>query len=373
VYVNRGVGAVRARRPGGPRVIPVPQARYRGFGLIRGRGMGASGSTPATCTAPNYWNGGQNQCCAPLGTAPAADPCSILNQPGYLAAQASDVGPLGSNGVPLSAGNGPGAAELAEVAGYPNNVQTDAINCWSNPGLLFVNSMGQTVSCPAASVNDNGIMVSAYTPGQLAAMLAPTDTPSTSLVGNSPFAAPAPVNNGPLPSASSSSSGSAAPSVNLSNSSGGSSNSFNVGDSWQIVVTGAPNATVQASASQNGTSLGTSTMGTIGANGQLILQGTFTSSQVGNWTESWTVGGQSAGSITFSVAAASGNGGTNSGGTGAGGGASNTGGSGSGSSTNSNPFGFLTDTFSIAGVAIPYWAAGGAVLLGLFFFTGRRG
>src|ERR1700678_1260868 len=91
MYVNRGVGAVRARRPGGPMLIPVPQARYRGFGLIRGRGMGASGSTQATCTSPTYWNGGLNTCCAPLGTTPAADPCSILNQPGYLAAQSADV------------------------------------------------------------------------------------------------------------------------------------------------------------------------------------------------------------------------------------------------------------------------------------------
>lgn len=373
MYVNRGVGQVRARRPGGPRVIPVPLARYRGFGLIRGRGMGASGSTAASCTSPNYWDDGISTCCAPVGTPAAADPCSILNQPGYLAAQAADVGPLTSSGVPISAGNGPGAAELAEVAGYPNQVQTDAIDCWSNPGNLFVNAMGQTISCPAASVNDNGIMVSAYTPGQIAAMLSPTDTASSSLLGNSPgAAAPSVVNYGPA-IGSSTSSGSAAPTVSLSNSSGGSNNSFQVGQSWQIIVTGTPNAQVQASASQNGTSLGTTTMGTIGSNGQLVLSGTFATSQVGNWTESWTVGGQSAGSITFSVAASSGSGGTNSGGAGAGGGTSNTSGSSSTSSTNSNPFGFLTNTFSIGSVAIPYWAAGGAVLLGLFFFTGRRG
>lgn len=368
MYVNRGMGAVRVRRPGGPVVIPVPTGRYRGFGLIRGRGMGASGSDASSCTAPNYWNGSINTCCAPLGTTPAADPCSILNQPGFLAAQAADVGPLGANGVPLSAGNGPGAAELASIASYPNNVQTDAINCWSNPGLLYINSMGQTVSCPSASVSDNGIPVSAYTVAQLAAMLAPTDTPSTLLAGNAPFAAPgaAPVGTLQINGAPSTGGGSSSQaSVSLVNKSGGSNSSFNIGDSWQIVVTGAPNAQVQASASQNGTSLGTSPMGTIGSNGQLVLTGTFAAGQAGSWVESWTVGGQNAGSISFSVAAPSGGSGAS--------GSSSTGIPGAASSSTSDPFAFLTSSFSIGSVSIPIWAAGAAALAALWFFSGRRG
>lgn len=364
MYVSRGMGAARsyARRPGGPVVIPIP--RNRGFGLIRGRGMGASGSSAATCTAPNYWNGGLNTCCAPLGTAPGDDPCSILNQPGYLAAQAADLGPLGANGVPLSAGNGPGAQELAEVAGYPNNVQTDAINCWSNPGLTFTNSLGKQVTCPSASVNDNGIYVSAYTPGQLAAMLAPTDTSPIPLVGNSPFAG-APVYSDPATSnpAGGSNTGSASStsyplSVRLVNSSGGSASSFNVGDSWQIIISGPPNASVQASASQNGTSLGTTTMGTIAANGQLVLTGTFTASQVGSWSESWTVGGQSAGSISFSVAAGSSNGGS--------------GGTSGGNVASGDISTLISGSASIAGYSVPYWALAAGVVGVLWFMGGKR-
>lgn len=159
------------------------------------------GLTCPTGQQPTSMYNGSTQCCGVPGTPCAADPCCILNNPNFLAAQATDVGPLGPNGVPLSAGNGPGAAELAEIASYPNNVQTDAINCWNNPGLLFVDSFGKTISCPAASLNDNGIFVSAYTPGQLAAMLAPTATPSTETAGNLPFATPGPTPGGSVPAA----------------------------------------------------------------------------------------------------------------------------------------------------------------------------
>lgn len=375
MYVNRGMGAV-ARRPGGPRVIQVP---YRGFGLIRGRrGMGASGSTADTCTSPNYWNGSLGTCCAPLGTPPGADPCSILNNPGFIAAQAADVGPIGPNGVPLSsptyADYGSSDTNLASIASYPNNVQEDVQTCFTNPGSSFVDAVGMQVNCPAASTQmAPGINVSSFTYAQLAAALAPSITPTQYLAGNAPFGTTvlAPptvqVRSSPQPQPSPAGSSSAAVSVRLVNSSGGSNSSFNVGDSWQIIVTGKPNAQVSASATQNGTSLGTSPMGTIGSNGQLVLTGTMASSQVGNWSESWTVGGQNAGSVSFSVAAPSGG----SGGGGATGSGIPAGTSNSGASS-SNPFGFLTDTFTIGSVAIPIWAAAGAGLVALFMFTGRR-
>lgn len=361
MYVNRGMGQARAlpRRPGGPMVIPIP--RGRGFGIIRGgrRGMGASGSTALTCTSPNYWNGSIGTCCAPLGTAPADDPCSILNSQAFLQAQANDVGPLNSSGVPISAGTGAGGQELAEVANYPNNVQTDAIQCWNNPGATFVDSLGLTITCPSASLNQDGILVSAYSAGQLASMISAQATPlagSPNLAGNNPYATPAQVNGDPVPVTSS-----VTPTVRLVNSSGGSNSSFNVGDSWQITITGSPNAVVQASATQNGTSLGTTNMGTIGANGQLVLTGTFAASQVGSWTESWMVGSQSAGSISFSVGAGSGSSTST-------GGSSSTAGGGSGVDLST----VLSGTVTVGGVSIPYWALGVGALGLLWFMGGRR-
>jgi hypothetical protein len=152
------------------------------------------------------YSGGQ-QCCGVPGTPPEADPCSILNNPAFLAAQAADVGPIGPNGVPLSspqfASTSP--TNLADIAGYPNNVQQDVITCSMSPGVTFVDSTGISVTCPAETSNENGILVSAYTYGQLAQMLAPgiTAATPTDLLGNQPFALPsaAPVTaNAPAPS-----------------------------------------------------------------------------------------------------------------------------------------------------------------------------
>jgi hypothetical protein len=144
----------------------------------------ALGLTCPTNQTPTTMYDGSVKCC---GGPAASDPCGILNNVNFLAAQSADVGPINpSTGVPISAGTGSGAAELAMVAGYPQNVQTDAIDCWNNPGLVFTDNSGMTVNCPSASINDNGIYVSAYSAGTLAQMLAPTVTPSVITVGNAP-------------------------------------------------------------------------------------------------------------------------------------------------------------------------------------------
>jgi hypothetical protein len=357
MYV-RGLG--QARQPGfvkpGTRIIPVPKLR-----LIRGRGFGASGSSPTACTSPNYWNSSTGICCAPTGTPPEQDPCSILNSPAFLAAQAQDVGPIAPSGAPVSAGNGSGAAELASIAGYPQNVQQDAENCQTNPGASFVDPWGMTVNCPSASIEQApGIFVSAYTTAQLAAMLAPTITPSTILPGNAAsYTGPAPVPGGAVESTSYSLS------VKISGT------SFNVGDSWQITVSGPPNSQVSVSGTQNGTSIGSNTpMGTIGSSGTLVLTGTFTASQVGSWTEQWFVAGQSAGSISFSVASGSTSGGASGSSNGGSSGGSSSTGNGA-SSSDSNPFGFLTNTVTIGGISIPIWALGGGALAALWLM-GRK-
>ena len=372
MYVTRGMAAV----PRTHRRIPLPPRPF----LVRRRGVGADGSDANSCTSPNYWNGAKGICCAPPGTPAAGDPCSILNDPGYLAAQAADVGPLGPNGVPLSSPNfaayPTSPTNLADIAGYPNNVQQDVQTCYTNPGASFVDSVGMQVNCPAGKTQiapgNPGIWVSTNNYAQLASMLAPSLTPKTALLGNSPFAQP----TEPYPATPQLAAGNPL-SVRLVNASGGSNSSFNVGDSWQIIVTGTPNAPVQASASQNGASLGTTPMGVIAANGQLVLQGSFSASQVGQWVENWTVGGKAAGSVSFSVAAPSGGSGGGGGGGNTGGGNGNTGGNNTGGSNNSNstanPFAFLTNTVSLFGVSIPVWALGGGALLAVFMFGGRRG
>jgi len=378
-------------RSSGLRVVTVPNAGYARVPAKRlrlillprvRRGMGATGSDVNSCTPPNSWNQFKGVCCAPPGTPAAGDPCSILNDPGYLASQAADVGPIGPNGVPLSSpsfADYPGSpTRLADIAQYPNNVQQDVQVCYTNPGASFVDSVGMRVNCPAQKTQiapggpgNNGIWVSSFPYSQLASMLAPSITATANLVGNAPFAL-APSNPGEgiakTPAA-----GAPAVSVKLVNGSGGSSSSFNVGDSWQVIVTGPPNSAVSASASQNGTSLGTSPMGTIAANGQLVLQGTFAASQVGQWTETWTVAGKNAGSVSFSVAAPGSSGGGAGGSGGSGGGGNGSGGGGSqNSSSTSNPFGFLTNTFNIGSVAIPIWAGLGVGLVGLFMLGKGR-
>ncbi len=354
MYVTRGMAAVPVQRRPFNR-LPRPF-------LVRRRGVGADGSDANSCTSPNYWNGAKQLCCAPPGTPPGADPCSILNDPGYLAAQAADVGPVGPNGVPLSSpsfADYPGSpTRLADIANYPNNVQQDVQTCYTNPGATFVDSVGMTVNCPASKTQAAaGIYVSSYPYAQLASMLAQSITPTTNLVGNQPFAA---VPSSPGEGIAQTPAAGGAVSVKIVNPSGGSNSTFNVGDAWQVIVSGPPNAQVQASASQNGTSLGSSSMGVIGSNGQLVLQGTFASSQVGQWSESWTVGGQSAGSISFSVVAPSS---TYSGGI--------TSGTSAGGGSGIDVSSLLNGSVSVAGTSVPYWALGlGAVAV--FFFMGRK-
>jgi hypothetical protein len=101
--------------------------------------------------------------------------------------------------------------------------------------------------------------------------------------------------------------------------------SFQVGDSWQLNITGTPNSAVSNLATQNGNSLGVTGYGSTDANGNFSLSGSFSASTVGNWTEQWSVGGVNAPSLSFTVSAAQSSGGGS--------------GSGGGSSAGSNPAG----------------------------------
>ncbi len=87
----------------------------------------------------------------------------------------------------------------------------------------------------------------------------------------------------------------------------GSDTQYQVGDSWQISITGTPGAAVSGSASQGGQNLGTTAFGNLNQSGQMVLTGTMTAGQVGTWVEGWTIAGNAPSiTLSFSVVAPAG-------------------------------------------------------------------
>jgi hypothetical protein len=375
MYVSRGMGA--PYEPLTPLLRPVPIIRFRrpveplmrprGFGRFRGLGDAQS-----TCP-PGYWNANLGVCCGQPGTPASMDPCSILNNPGFIAQQNQEVAQDVAS-IPASSYEG---QTLQALLGVPLNIGNDAVKCQSNPGATFVDEAGVTITCPSASHTDlttGGQPMSTFSTAQLAQLLNQQyGGASPTTIGNRPFEPLTPLAQ-PGGSGGAGGGSSFPVSVRLVNNSGGSNSSFNVGDAWSIIVTGPPNAAVVAGATQNGSSLGSSPQGTIGSNGQLTITGTMSAAQVGNWTESWTVGGKSAGSLSFSVAAPSGgSGGGNTGGSGGGGGNAGGGNTGGNAGGGLNLSSLLTGTaFSIGSVAVPVWGVAAAVLAGFFLMGGKR-
>ena len=145
----------------------------------------------------------------------------------------------------------------------------------------------------------------------------------------------------------------------------GGTNALQVGDTWQVQITGAsPNSPVTVSGSMPGGTFSGTSMGSTDNSGNFSKSGTFDTSTVGSWQETWAVGGAQSGTISFTVAAATTPAGQSiisSSGAASGGGTA-TGGSTSAGATSS------TSSTTIAGFdlsSIPWWgwlAAGGAVL-----------
>ncbi len=77
------------------------------------------------------------------------------------------------------------------------------------------------------------------------------------------------------------------------------------GNTWTIRITGAQaGVPVTVTGGQNGQSI-TTAMGTTDNAGNWEASGTIDASMIGNWTEQWTAGGTNAGSLAFTVVAAS--------------------------------------------------------------------
>lgn len=76
---------------------------------------------------------------------------------------------------------------------------------------------------------------------------------------------------------------------------------FQVGESFEVVVTGAPNEAVLAAASQNGSPLAFTPFGRTDKNGRFVLTGTMAQTHVGSWREQWQVGEIKAPLFSFEV------------------------------------------------------------------------
>lgn len=124
-------------------------------------------------------------------------------------------------------------------------------------------------------------------------------TPQQVYAGNVPAAvAPPPAATAPPPAAN------AAPRVTFQNlTRPGQTSALKVGDSWTITITGPTGSSVSVTGGQNGASA-TTPLGAIDAGGQKVISGQATADQIGQWVERWTVGGQHAGTLNFSISAA---------------------------------------------------------------------
>jgi hypothetical protein len=126
---------------------------------------------------------------------------------------------------------------------------------------------------------------------------------------------------------------------------------LNVGDRWQIVISGAAkNAPVSVTGGQNGAH-DTTPMGSTDSAGNWKSNGQITGDQIGSWVEAWMVGGQPVGTFSFTVP----------GGTSGSASTSPTGGSVTGSFTD-----LLNKSVTVGGSSIPDWALIGAGLVVVF-------
>jgi hypothetical protein len=93
----------------------------------------------------------------------------------------------------------------------------------------------------------------------------------------------------------------AAPSVELMNTTSPGDRNFLVGESWALTVRGQPNSEVVISGAKDGQALTPAVLGQTNAAGEFRLSGTMSAAEVGDWSESYAVGGANVGSLNFGV------------------------------------------------------------------------
>lgn len=291
---------------------------------------------------------------APYSSDPATQyACQQKNAP--LLAQIAQLSP--SYGTCITPSMLPGPYTPAPLADAGNNPY---LNPFSGPGLLYNPANPAT---PSSSPQYVGL-----SPGIVVPIGGSSFPVSTSPITYNP---PASIPSGTSPP--STPAGSYRPVVTFTPSRQG---LLYPGDTWSIVISGgAPRSPVSVYGGANG-SYTTNSMGVTDQNGNFQLQGTIDNTMYGQaWQETWSVGGQNAGSFSFSVSQApSGNTGSTqqggsqppSGGTGSG----SSGGSGTGQQTGSGTG--TTSTDWIPGVSNTMVMAGGGAILLLVLLGGRR-
>ena len=186
---------------------------------------------------------------------------------------------------------------------------------------------------------------------------AQTQGPQLYQDGSGNFVTPGVIYTGPPLQATSGVPGASGGTVvfSFTNLTSGNTSVFNVGDRWQIQISGAqPNAPVSLTGGQNGGNI-TTAMGTTDSSGSFATNGQMSAAEVGSWTEKWTVGGAQVASFSFTVNPAAGTSST-----------AATGGTVTGSMSD-----LLSASTTIGGSSIPDWALiGGAVVL-LFLMMKR--
>lgn len=137
---------------------------------------------------------------------------------------------------------------------------------------------------------------------------------------------------------------------------------FRVGDRWELTITGRPNSLVTVVASHNGET-SNANFGSTDASGRRVLTGQFDAGTVGSWQQVWSVAGQNA-TVTFSVVPV--------GAPSSGSGTNTSSGSNTGSNNQTSLPSVLDGSFQVAGMNIPYWAAGAAAVGAFLFMGGKR-
>ena len=94
------------------------------------------------------------------------------------------------------------------------------------------------------------------------------------------------------------------PLVRILNTSHPASRQFQIGDRFEILITGAPNAPLSVRTTMQGRTDWGPIFATTGSTGRWSMAGEFRKSDFGDWTELWTVGGRLAAPLVqFSVTA----------------------------------------------------------------------
>jgi hypothetical protein len=338
----RGLGAVR---------IAVPQmvTRPRGFGAFQ---QGCVESDFATymqqwllsLSAP-LSAAGQADAAAGCGTN-GAEACGSPQDAAQQAfAQAQEYCSTVADGAIFGCPPDPACSDPIGAAG-PYVTQALAIYQSFPPGVWSqAGSFAPSAICPAGTFQN----------------------PVTMVCQSSGSSAPAPVSTLPAQPAQQQSQGTLATLVTIQNLSRP-GQPFQVGDQYQLVVTGVPGADVIGTSIQNGGAKSESNFGATNSGGTLTIVGVFSQADIGNWQETWQTGSiVTPASLNFTVSptpsSPAPSNSTSQGGSGGTQGQQPT--SGQATTPTPGPFDWLTNDVNLFGNEIPLWGlvAAGAALL----------